>query len=183
MKALIVIDYTYDFVADDGKLSAGKPAQDIEEKIAEVTQEAFDQGDYIFFAVDCHEETDQWHPEAKLFPAHSLKGTRGRCLYGALADVYDKIKGNPNVCCIDKRYYSAFSGTDLDIRLRERDVNTLVLSGLLTDICVLHTAIDAYNLGYHLEVISTAVASLSKTNDRWVLRHFEQVLGATLVEA
>ena len=28
-KALISIDYTYDFVADDGKLTAGKPAQSI----------------------------------------------------------------------------------------------------------------------------------------------------------
>jgi hypothetical protein len=32
-KALISIDYTYDFVANDGKLTAGKPAQAIEEAI------------------------------------------------------------------------------------------------------------------------------------------------------
>lgn len=30
-KALISIDYSYDFVADDGKLTAGKPAQAIED--------------------------------------------------------------------------------------------------------------------------------------------------------
>ena len=38
---------------------------------------------------------------------------------------------------MDKRHYSAFSGTDLDIRLRERRVTTVVLTGVLTDICVL----------------------------------------------
>ena len=38
-KALISIDYSYDFVADDGKLTAGKPAQAIEDRIAQVTQE------------------------------------------------------------------------------------------------------------------------------------------------
>ena len=34
-KALISIDYSYDFVADDGKLTAGKPAQAIEDRIAQ----------------------------------------------------------------------------------------------------------------------------------------------------
>ena len=50
-KALISIDYTVDFVADEGKLTAGVPAQAISESIAQVTQLAFDQGAYVFF---CH---------------------------------------------------------------------------------------------------------------------------------
>ena len=37
MRALISIDYTYDFIADDGKLSAGKPAQAIADKMAELS--------------------------------------------------------------------------------------------------------------------------------------------------
>lgn len=40
-RALISIDYTKDFVADDGKLTAGKPAQVIEEAIARITKEAY----------------------------------------------------------------------------------------------------------------------------------------------
>jgi len=54
-KALISIDYTVDFVADDGKLTAGAPAQAISETIAQVTQLAFDQGAYVFFAIDAHD--------------------------------------------------------------------------------------------------------------------------------
>ena len=46
-KALISIDYTFDFVADEGKLTAGAPAQAISKSIAQVTQLAFDQGAYI----------------------------------------------------------------------------------------------------------------------------------------
>lgn len=64
-KALISIDYSYDFVADDGKLTAGKPAQAIEDRIAQVTQEAYDNGDYIFVAMDRHDEGDTFHPETK----------------------------------------------------------------------------------------------------------------------
>lgn len=181
-KALISIDYTYDFVAEDGKLTAGKPAQAIDERIAEVTQEAYERGDYIFFAIDSHEEDDVFHPESRLFPPHNIKGTSGRDLYGQLAEVYEAIKEDTRVFWFDKRHYSAFSGTDLDIRLREREVKTVVLTGVLSDICVLHTAIDAYNLGYQIEIVASAVASLTEENHQFALNHFKNVLGATIVE-
>ncbi|MGT2637607.1 cysteine hydrolase family protein [Streptococcus ratti] len=181
-KALISIDYTYDFVADDGKLTAGKPAQAISEGIAQVTQAAYDKGDYIFFAIDGHDEGDVFHPETKLFPPHNIKGTSGRDLYGSLADFYQEHKNDSRVFWLDKRHYSAFSGTDLDIRLRERRVDTVVLTGVLTDICVLHTAVDAYNLGYQIEVVKSAVASLSPENHQFALNHLQNVLGATIIE-
>lgn len=180
-KALISIDYTYDFVADDGKLTAGKPAQAIEEAITRVTKEAYEAGNYIFFAIDGHDERDDFHPETKLFPPHNIKETSGRDLYGQLADLYAEIKEDSKVFWLDKRHYSAFSGTDLDIRLRERRVTTVVLTGVLTDICVLHTAIDAYNLGYDIEIPAEAVASLTEENHQFALNHFKNVLGAKIV--
>ncbi len=180
-KALISIDYTYDFVADDGKLTAGKAAQAISQAIYSRTKEAHLAGDYIFFAIDGHDEGDQFHPETKLFPPHNINGTSGRNLFGPLADLYEEIKDDKAVFWMDKRHYSAFSGTDLDIRLRERHVDTVVLTGVLTDICVLHTAVDAYNLGYKIEVVKDCVASLSEESNKWALMHFENVLGATII--
>ena len=87
-KALISIDYTEDFVADHGKLTAGAPAQAISDDIYGVTQKAFERGDYIFFTIDAHEENDVFHPESKLFPPHNIIGTSGRNLYGKLAEFY-----------------------------------------------------------------------------------------------
>lgn len=181
-KALISIDYTVDFVADNGKLTAGAPAQAISETIAQVTEAAFERGDYIFFAIDAHDEGDTFHPESKLFPPHNIKGTSGRNLYGLLADFYKRHQADSRVFWMDKRHYSAFSGTDLDIRLRERKVDTVVLTGVLTDICVLHTAIDAYNLGYQIEVVESAVASLSEENHQFALNHLQNVLGSTIID-
>lgn len=181
-KALISIDYTYDFVADDGKLTAGQPAQAISEAIYQRTKEHYEAGDYLFFAIDAHEEGDAFHPESRLFPPHNIIGTKGRTLYGPLADFFESVKQDQRVLWLDKRHYSAFSGTDLDIRLRERGVDTLVLTGVLTDICVLHTAIDAYNLGYRIEVPKKAVASLTQANHQWALTHLESVLGATILD-
>lgn len=181
-KALISIDYSYDFVATDGKLTAGKRAQAISERIAQVTKAAYEAGDYIFFAMDRHDEDDIFHPESKLFPPHNLAGTKGRDLYGPLAEVYENIKDSPGVFWMDKRHYSAFSGTDLDIRLRERRVDMVVLTGVLSDICVLHTAIDAYNLGYQIEVVASAIAALSDEAHNFALQHLKNVLGATIID-
>lgn len=180
-KALISIDYTVDFVADNGKLTAGKPAQAIAERIAQVTKEAFENGDYIVFAIDGHEEGDVLHPESKLFPPHNIMGTQGRDLYGPLADFYQEHKDHAQVYWMDKRHYSAFSGTDLDVRLRERRVDTVVLTGVLSDICVLHTAIDAYNKGYRIEVVSSAIAALTEESHQFALNHLRHVLGAEII--
>jgi nicotinamidase-related amidase len=181
-KALISIDYTNDFVADGGKLTAGKAAQAIEIAIAEITQKAYDAGDYIFFAIDGHDIGDDFHPETKLFPPHNIIGTAGRDLYGKLGDVFESITTDKRVFWMNKRHYSAFSGTDLDIRLRERHVTKLVLTGVLTDICVLHTAIDAYNLGYEIEIPVSAVASITEEAHQFALNHFKNVLGAKITE-
>lgn len=181
-KALIIIDYTVDFVADEGKLTAGKPAQAIEESLVNLVKKSYQEGHYLFFAIDKHDLEDNFHPETRLFPAHNLAGSKGRQLYGTLAEVYDSIQSDNRVFWIDKRRYSAFSGTDLDIRLRERKVETVILTGVLTDICLLHTAIDAYNLGYTLEIAPSAVASLTPEAKNWALQHFEKVLGAKVIE-
>ena len=181
-KALISIDYTEDFVADSGKLTAGAPAQEISDAISKVTRLAFERGDYIFFTIDAHEENDCFHPESKLFPPHNLIGTSGRNLYGDLGAFYQEHGSDSRVFWMDKRHYSAFSGTDLDIRLRERRVSTVILTGVLTDICVLHTAIDAYNLGYDIEIVKSAVASIWPENHQFALGHFKNTLGAKLVD-
>lgn len=182
MKALISIDYTYDFVADEGKLTTGKAGQAIENVLTNITQKFIKENDFVIFAIDAHDPADNFHPENKLFPAHNVIGTSGRDLYGSLQMVYEKAKNQTNVYWIDKRHYSAFSGTDLDIRLRERGITELYLTGVCTDICVLHTAVDAYNLGYKLFIYKDAVASFDPVGHDWALKHFETTLGATIVK-
>ncbi|HBF74894.1 MAG TPA: isochorismatase, partial [Lactobacillus sp.] len=49
-----------------------------------------------------------------------------------------------------------------------------------TDICVLHTAVDAYNLGYNIIVHKDGVAALTPAGQDWALGHFEHVLGAKI---
>ena len=181
MKALLNIDYTYDFVADDGKLTCGKPGQLVEEYIVDLTDKFVKEGDLVVFAIDVHDENDPYHPESKLFPPHNIRGTKGRDLYGSLNEVYKKNSESSQVLWIDKTRYSAFAGTDLDIKLRERGITELHLVGVCTDICVLHTAVDAYNKGYKIFIHKNGVASFNEEGHTWALSHFEHTLGATVL--
>lgn len=177
MKALIVIDYTVDFVV--GKLPCGQPAIDIETRIAELTESFVAQGDWVVMAVDLHEENDTHHPEHRLFPPHNIRGTDGRSLYGKLDEAY--LRERERIYWMDKTRYSAFCGTDLELRLRERGIGEVHLVGVCTDICVLHTAVDAYNKGFRIAVHTDAVATFNPPGQDWALGHFQNSLGASLL--
>ncbi|KYG34357.1 cysteine hydrolase family protein [Alkalihalobacillus trypoxylicola] len=179
-KALIIIDYTVDFVASNGALTCGEPGQLIEEKLISISNTFIEQGHLTIFAVDTHYENDPLHPETKLFPAHNIVGTEGRELYGGLSELYKQSEQLPHVNWMDKTRYSSFVGTDLELKLRANGVTQLHLVGVCTDICVLHTAIDAYNKGFEIVIYDNAVASFDSDGHAWALRHFKNSLGASI---
>ncbi len=178
-KALIVIDYTYDFVAPDGKLTCGELGQAIDSFIAGKIEEYIQAGELVVFTNDLHIENDPYHPETKLFPPHNIAGTPGRELYG-------KVKGMQEIyhlasITLDKTRYSSFAGTNLHQLLQERHIHEVSLVGVCTDICVLHTAVDAYNLGYTINVYEQGVASFNTAGHIWALNHFKGTLGANIL--
>ncbi len=179
MRALIIIDYTVDFVV--GKLPCGEPGVAIEERICEITEQFLAQQDFVVMAVDLHDEQDPFHPETKLFPPHNIRGTAGRDLYGKLKTVHEQNKNE--IYWMDKTRYSAFCGTELELNLRARGIHELHLVGVCTDICVLHTAVDAYNKGFEIVVHEDAVASFNQIGHEWALQHFQNTLGAKVVRS
>ena len=58
---------------------------------------------------------------------------------------------------MQKRRYSCFVGTDLDLLLRGLKVDTVVLVGAMTNVCVHYTFVDAHQLDYHVHVVEDAV--------------------------
>lgn len=180
-KALLNVDYTNDFVAVDGALTCGTPGQVLHDYIVEVTEQFHDAGEYVAFLIDQHFENDTFHPESDLFPPHNIEGTDGRKLYGELEELYQEIKDDDNVEYFDKTRYSAFAGTNLELKLRERGIEEVHIVGVCTDICVLHTAVDAYNKGFKIVVHKKGVASFNQAGHIWALEHFEHTLGGQLL--
>lgn len=178
-KALLVIDYTRDFVAEDGALTCGQPGIELEDYITNLTEEFIKEEAFVVFPVDVHSENDPYHPETKSFPPHNIRGTAGRNLYGTLKDVYEK--NEDTIHWMDKTRFSAFAGTDLELLLRARGITEIHLVGVCTDICILHTSVDAYNKGFDIVIHEKGVASFNEAGHKWALSHFENTLGATVL--
>ena len=63
-----------------------------------------------------------------------------------------------NVVKVTKHNPGAFFGTDLDLQLRRRGIDTIILSGLTTSNGVYATALDAFQHGYHLYIVEDATS-------------------------
>lgn len=176
-KALIVIDYTNDFVATDGALTCGEPGQALEGKITSLIKQFIQEEELIVFANDLHLKEDVFHPESKLFPPHNIIDTDGRKLYNSIQSLYEQYADEENVVSMDKTRYSSFVGTPLQLMLNDRNIRELHLVGVCTDICVLHTAVDAYNLGFNCVIYQEGVASFNEAGHTWALQHFTNSLG------
>ncbi|MDA5564213.1 cysteine hydrolase [Cobetia sp. MMG027] len=74
---------------------------------------------------------------------------------------------------IKKRRYSAFYGTDLEILLRGLDVDTLLLCGGLTDVCVHYTFVDGHQGDYFCRVAEDCVAGSSQRAHEGALEAME----------
>ncbi|MBO1915567.1 cysteine hydrolase, partial [Microvirga sp. 3-52] len=67
-------------------------------------------------------------------------------------------------------------------QLRARGIIELHLVGVCTDICILHTSVDAYNRGFEIVIHEPGVASFDAAGHEWALRHFENTLGAKVIK-
>jgi ureidoacrylate peracid hydrolase len=83
------------------------------------------------------------------------------CLEGdPSARTIDDLAPRPEEPVIRKRWYDGFAGSELDGVLRARDVTSLVVTGTMTDICVLATVVGAFNREYRITVVEDAVATV-----------------------
>lgn len=70
---------------------------------------------------------------------------------------------------VDKPGYSAFAGTDLAALLHERAVDTVIMTGAETDVCVLSTVLSAVELGFQTVVVEdTLCSSLEEGHDAFL---------------
>ena len=83
------------------------------------------------------------------------------CLEGTpSAETVPALAPGPDEPVFRKRGYDGFAGTSLDGALRARGVTSLVVTGTMTDICVLATVIGALHREYRVSVVEDGVATL-----------------------
>ena len=104
------------------------------------------------------------HPEHKPGAPGAARGVgvpASSCLEGtASAETVPELAPRSDELVIRKRGYDGFAGTPLDGALRARGVTSLVVTGTMTDICVLATVISALHREYRVTVVEDGVATL-----------------------
>lgn len=78
-------------------------------------------------------------------------------------EIKEAVLPAPGEPLIRKSVHSAFIGTNLDEQLRAAGIETLVITGLITDHCVSTTTRMAHNMGYHVYLPADATATFDKT--------------------
>lgn len=94
--------------------------------------------------------------------------------------LFDQLLPEEDDYFLIKPKHSAFYGTALNTLLLQLNVNTLVLTGIAGNICVLFTANDAYMREYKLLVAKDCIASVDENDNRYALLMMENVLKAKM---
>jgi nicotinamidase-related amidase len=111
--------------------------------------------------------------EFRVWPRHAVVGTWG-------AQVVDELRPEKGDYVLRKRRYSAFQGTGLEHLLRELKVDTLILTGVVTDICVQHTAADAFFRGYKIIVPEDCVEAVDEETQKAALNYLKRIYGCEI---
>ena len=86
---------------------------------------------------------------------HSLRGTKG-------SEVVEELKPEATDMVLPKRRFSAFFKTDLDQTLRTLGVDTIIVTGITIEVCVLMTALEGLCLDFSVIILEDCSASRSK---------------------
>ena len=171
---VLVVDMLKGFLEPGHNLYCGDASRAIVPNIRRLLQREREAGSTILFICDSHRPDDL---EFQMFPVHCVEGTDEAEVIPELREFVS------DGSLIPKNRYSGFFNTRLEERLRELAPESVIVCGVCTDICVLHTAADARNRDYGVEVPADCVASFDPDAHRWALGHLEKILGARLVTA
>ncbi len=167
-RALLIIDMINDFVY--GKF-ASPSTYALIPHIKKLIAKAREKEAPIFFVKDSHFPED---PEVSLWGPHAMRGEEGSQVIKDL-----EVDG---AYVVEKTAYDAFFNTPLDLLLRAKEVDTVVLAGIATDICVMHTAAGAFFRGYKVEVVEDCVSTPWQENHVWALKYMKRVYGAKILK-
>lgn len=178
-KALIVVDMIYDFVADDGALTCGKPGQAIVSNIVREIKNTVEKGGTVYLCGDKHSPDD---PEFAAWPAHAVEGTSGAEWLEPIEKVYQTYAHTGRIRKIDKTKYDAFFRTELEAALKEQQPDEVEVAGVCTSICVQATVGAATFRGYPVTVRRSCVADFNQEKHDIFLEHMEAIYKANILD-
>jgi len=151
--AIIVVDMLKDNLKESVRNPYAQEGKVIIPNLQKLLSESRKKRFPIIFACDSFLEGD-FIFKGKM-KVHSLRGTRG-------AEVVDDLRLEPADIVLPKRRFSAFFKTDLDQTLRLLNVDTIVVTGMTTEVCVLMTGMDGLSHDFSVIILEDCSASRNK---------------------
>ena len=142
-EAVLVLDMSRDSIAPEARAVEMRRA--ILPRTAAYLSWARGKGMPVVFVCSARRRTDKWF--LKFWELANEIWKPGQ---EPIPDIFEREKDT----VVHKRRYSAFFASDLEITLRELDVDSLQLIGWSTSLAVATTAIDAWQLGFPTTVVS-----------------------------
>jgi len=191
--ALLVVDMQRGFL-DPGEAMEVPPAREIIPRIRTLIDLFREKRLPVLFTEFTYTErapllVGELHPEHRRAAPGEPRGfgmPSSSCLEGeASVRVTPELAPQPGELVVTKFHYDGFNGTPLDAALRSRGVTHLVLTGTMTDVCVLATVVGGMNREYRMTVVGDATATLSSEIQRATLdiigRAYARVVSARQV--
>jgi nicotinamidase-related amidase len=168
--ALVILDMISDFRFEDGARVA-RSAAAIVPRLARLKRQLKTHNVPVIYVND---ETRDWNANRDGLVRQCLgDGSRGKSIVERLLPQEDDL-------FVFKPKHSGFYATPLHEILKQRGVNTLILTGTTAHQCVLFTAVDAYVRDYTLQVPRDCIAAMTSAQTRNALFIFQTALKADL---
>jgi len=168
-KVLIVADMINDFVT--GKLG-NERARQIVPNIAALVKKARKQGIPVIYLNDAHTPDDR---ELAIWGEHAMKGSTG-------SEIIPELKPEKNDILIEKKWYSAFVDTQLPDILKRLGADTIIFTGISTDICIQNNVAPAYFSGYNTIVPPDCTASVvDEASYEFSLKYMKNIFGTEII--
>lgn len=150
--AVIVVDMINEFL-EEGGLMVLASGRALYGPIQQLVDAAHAAGAKAVWLRDEH--ADLSDPEFRKRTVHCLKGTWG-------TQIVDALRPGPGDVIMPKHTYNGFFGTPLHDTLQAMGVTTVLVTGVVTNICVRSTCHDAFFRGYNVLVPEQCVAATSE---------------------
>ncbi len=170
--ALLIVDMQNDFVREDGSLYV-ESAEDTIPNISSLADRARKSGVKVCYTQDTQFKGDR---EFEIWPEHCLKGTKGW-------EIIDELKPARGEMVFQKNRYDGFYGSSLEHYLSHVwNIEDLVITGTVSNICVAHTAASAGLRWYHIVVPANGISSLTEFDQALTLRQVSSLYAGTVVK-
>lgn len=185
--ALIVVDVQNDFCASGGMMDReGNDLSLVEAMVPRLVKligAAREAGVLVVYIQSIYGKSDSpylsevWLEQAQRRRQGSYT-EYGVCEEGSWNfEFYGGIDPREDEVIVHKHRFSAFQGGDLDIVLRSRNIRTVIMTGVATNVCVETTAREAFVRDFHVVLVGDCSATYSQDDHDMTLRNIDHFFG------